>query len=74
MNEIFNLSIMVQNDLQSLCIVTKSVPAKFGVPGTFRRRTRGWIQNRPICDFRVSEFLYPLGDGLLRGEDSTFSA
>ena len=33
MNEIFKLSKMVQNDLKSLCIVTKSVPAKFGVPG-----------------------------------------
>ena len=37
MNEHFKLSKTSRNDLESICIVIRSVPAKFGLPRMFRR-------------------------------------
>ena len=59
MNENFKLSKTSRNDLESVCIVIRSVPAKFGLPTMFRRGTRGGY----ICPklvTRVPEILYPL--------------
>ena len=62
MNEHFKLSKTSRNDLESICIVIRSVPAKFGLPRMFRRGTRGWILSRVVARGR---FASPLLDSKL---------
>ena len=49
MNKIFKLSETAQNDVESVCIEVKSVPAKFGGPGIPRTVTRTVPSTVPIC-------------------------
>ena len=56
MNENFKLSKTSRNDLESICIVIRSVPAKFGLPRMFRRGTRGWIQLSQISTQSIRDY------------------
>ena len=49
MNKIFKSSETAQNDVESVCIEVKSVPAKFGGPGIPRTVTRTVPSTVPIC-------------------------
>ena len=61
MNEHFKLSKTSRNDLESICIVIRSVLAKFGLPRMFRRGTRGWIQLSQISTQSIRDFVSTLG-------------
>ena len=63
MNENFKLSKTSRNDLESICIVIRSVPAKFGLPRMFRRGTRGWIQLSQISTQSIRDFVSTLEFG-----------
>ena len=63
MNDFFKIPEISQNRLIWVGIDVKSVPAKFGAPGTSRTVTRAWLHFRPNFAPKYPGFWSQNGDG-----------